>query len=105
MAHRHVLVAIVLLCSVIAPITKLVATLHVWYRAPLGTAARALGRLAPLGKLAMAELFLLAVVIVGFKGVGVGRINPVVPAAWIKEMNQYRTKIVAGTLKVPTAIK
>ena len=38
-------------------------------------------------------------------GVGVGRINPVVPAAWIKEMNQYRTKIVAGTLKVPTSIK
>jgi basic membrane protein A len=38
-------------------------------------------------------------------GVGVGRINPVVPAAWIKEMNGYRAKIVAGTLKVPTAIK
>jgi basic membrane protein A len=38
-------------------------------------------------------------------GVGVGRINPVVPAAWIKEMNQYRAKIVAGTFKVPTAIK
>ena len=69
------LFAIVLLCSVIAPITKLVATLHVWYRAPLGTAAKALGRLALLGKLSMAELFLLAVVIVGFKGVGVGRIE------------------------------
>jgi len=38
-------------------------------------------------------------------GVGVGRINPVVPAAWIKEMNQYRAKIVAGTFKVPTSIK
>lgn len=38
-------------------------------------------------------------------GVGVGRINTVVPAAWIKEMNGYRAKIVAGTLKVPTAIK
>jgi basic membrane protein A len=38
-------------------------------------------------------------------GVGVGRINPVVPAAWIKEMNGYRAKIVAGTFKVPTAIK
>jgi basic membrane protein A and related proteins len=38
-------------------------------------------------------------------GVGVGRINPVVPAAWIKEMNGYRAKIVAGKLKVPTAIK
>ena len=56
-----------LLRSVVAPITKLVATLHVWYRAPLGTAAKALGRLALLGKLSMAELFLLAVVIVGFR--------------------------------------
>ncbi len=38
-------------------------------------------------------------------GVGVGKINPIVPAAWIKEMNGYRAKIIAGTLKVPTAIK
>ncbi|HEY2544312.1 MAG TPA: BMP family ABC transporter substrate-binding protein [Gaiellaceae bacterium] len=37
-------------------------------------------------------------------GVGVGRINPVVPASWIKLMNQYRAKIVAGTLKVPTSL-
>jgi paraquat-inducible protein A len=71
----RLLFAIVLLCSVIAPMTKLVATLHVWYRAPLGTAPKALGRLALLGKLSMTELFLLAVVIVGFKGVGLGRIE------------------------------
>jgi basic membrane protein A len=38
-------------------------------------------------------------------GMGVGKINPVVPSSWIKEMNSYRAKIVAGTLKVPTAIK
>src|SRR5258707_295815 len=37
-------------------------------------------------------------------GVGVGRINPVVPAAWIKEMNGYRAKIIAGTLKVPSGL-
>ena len=37
-------------------------------------------------------------------GVGVGRISPVVPASWIKLMNSYRTKIVAGTLKVPTGL-
>ena len=37
-------------------------------------------------------------------GVGVGRISPVVPASWIKLMNSYRTKIVAGTLKVPTSL-
>jgi basic membrane protein A len=37
-------------------------------------------------------------------GMGVGRINPVVPASWIKLMNQYRARIVAGKLKVPTAL-
>ncbi len=37
-------------------------------------------------------------------GVGLGKINPVVPASWIKLMNSYRTKIVAGTLKVPSGL-
>ena len=35
-------------------------------------------------------------------GIGVGKINPVVPASWIKLMNSYRAKIIAGKLKVPT---
>jgi len=38
-------------------------------------------------------------------GMGVGKINPAVPASYIKLMSSYRTKIVAGTLKVPSAIK
>jgi basic membrane protein A len=38
-------------------------------------------------------------------GVGVGRINPSVPASWIKLMNSYRAKIIAGTLKVPVSFK
>ena len=38
-------------------------------------------------------------------GMGIGKINPNVPASYIKLMNSYRSKIVAGTLKVPTAIK
>jgi basic membrane protein A and related proteins len=37
-------------------------------------------------------------------GVGVGKVNPVVPAAWLKLMNQYRARIIAGTLKVPTGL-
>ena len=37
-------------------------------------------------------------------GMGIGKISPVVPAAWIKQMNDYRARIVAGTLKVPTAL-
>jgi basic membrane protein A and related proteins len=37
-------------------------------------------------------------------GVGVGRINPAVPKAWITLMNSYKAKIIAGTLKVPTKL-
>jgi basic membrane protein A len=37
-------------------------------------------------------------------GMGVGKISPDVPASWIKLMNQYRARIVAGTLKVPTSL-
>ena len=38
-------------------------------------------------------------------GMGVGKINPSVPAAYIKLMNSYKAKIIAGTLKVPSALK
>ncbi|MHB8641933.1 MAG: BMP family lipoprotein [Gaiellaceae bacterium] len=37
-------------------------------------------------------------------GVGVGRINPSVPKAWVTLMNKYRAQIIAGTLKVPSAL-
>jgi basic membrane protein A len=38
-------------------------------------------------------------------GVGVGKISPQVPAAYIKTINKYRAQIVAGKLKVPTKVK
>ena len=38
-------------------------------------------------------------------GMGVGKINPSVPASYIKLMNSYKAKIIAGKLKVPAAIK
>jgi basic membrane protein A len=38
-------------------------------------------------------------------GMGVGKINPSVPASYIKLMNSYKAKIIAGTLKVPSALK
>src|SRR5262249_8378905 len=37
-------------------------------------------------------------------GVGVGKINPAVPKSDIALMNQYKAQIIAGTLKVPTAL-
>ncbi len=36
-------------------------------------------------------------------GVGVGKISPKVPAAFITKMNQLKTKIIAGSVKVPVA--
>jgi basic membrane protein A len=37
-------------------------------------------------------------------GMGVGKINPSVPASYIKLMNSYRAKIIAGKLKVPSGL-
>jgi basic membrane protein A len=38
-------------------------------------------------------------------GMGVGKINPSVPASYIKLMNSYKAKIISGKLKVPAALK
>ena len=38
-------------------------------------------------------------------GMGVGKINPSVPKSYIALMNSYKAKIIAGTLKVPAALK
>jgi basic membrane protein A len=38
------------------------------------------------------------------KGMGVGRINPAVPASYKALMESYRAKIIKGTLKVPAAL-
>ena len=37
-------------------------------------------------------------------GMGIGKINPSVPTSYIKLMNSYRAKIIAGKLKVPAAL-
>jgi hypothetical protein len=35
---------------------------------------------------------------------GIGKINPSVPASYIKLMNSYKAKIIAGKLKVPASL-
>ena len=37
-------------------------------------------------------------------GMGIGKINPSVPASFINLMNSYRTKIVAGKMKIPAGL-
>jgi paraquat-inducible protein A len=73
-----VLCAAVFFFSVLAPLAKAAALASVWYRVPAVRAARYLDRLSLLGKLSMTEMFLLAVVIVGLKGVGIGKVE----ASW-----------------------
>jgi paraquat-inducible protein A len=70
-----VLCAIVFFFSVLAPLVKGAALAWVWYRIPSTRAVALLGRLSLLAKLSMTEIFLLAVVIVGIKGVGIGRVE------------------------------
>jgi len=38
-------------------------------------------------------------------GMGIGKINPSVPKAYVALMNSYKKKIINGTLKVPAALK
>ena len=66
------LFTVVLLFSVIAPLAKGMALAWVWFRMPVARARAWLDRLAVLAKLSMAEVFLLAVILVGLKGVGIG---------------------------------
>ncbi len=37
-------------------------------------------------------------------GMGVGKISPSVPKSWVTLMNTYKTNIISGKLKVPTAL-
>jgi paraquat-inducible protein A len=71
----RLLFAAVLLFSVLAPLAKGAALAWVWYRVPRTRAPALLDRLAVLGKLSMTEVFLLALIIVGLKGVGIGTVE------------------------------
>lgn len=70
-----VLCLLVLFFSVLAPLAKAAALVWVWYRVPTRGARPLLDRLSLLNKLSMTEMFLLAVIIVGLKGVGIGRVE------------------------------
>lgn len=71
----RVLCLVVLLFAMVLPALKSLLLLHAWYRLPLCRAARRLTWLARLGKLAMSEVFLVAVAVVAIKGAGIGEIT------------------------------
>lgn len=65
---------VVVLFSMVAPVIKNAALIYVWYRVPNTHALRWVGRLTLLGKLSMAEIFLIALAIVGIKGVSLQQV-------------------------------
>ena len=66
------LALLVTFLAVFAPIIKVIATALIHFGLPSG---RTLPTLEVLGKLAMADVFLVAIYIIAAKGVGVGRIE------------------------------
>jgi uncharacterized paraquat-inducible protein A len=70
-----VLCLLVVLFSMAAPVAKGLAALWLWYRVPIDRAGGWLVALSILSKASMAEAFLIAVIVVGFKGVGLGTIT------------------------------
>lgn len=68
------LCAILVVFGLAMPVLKLAAMLLAWFWLPRERAARWIGRAAKLSKLAMLDLLLVAISIVGFKGVGLGSV-------------------------------
>jgi uncharacterized paraquat-inducible protein A len=68
------LCSVVVLFSIVAPVLKNAAFIYVWYRVPNSHALRWVSRLTLLGKLSMAEIFLVALAIVGIKGVALQQV-------------------------------
>ncbi len=65
---------VVVLFSMVAPVIKNAAFIYVWYRVPSTHALRWVSRLIFLGKISMAEIFLIALAIVGIKGVNLQQV-------------------------------
>lgn len=79
-AHRLFSVDLFLFCIVVGfgiviPVCKMLMALWCWYSMTPDAAVRFSAVLSVLGKLSMADVMLLAVFIVGFKGLGIGQVQ------------------------------
>lgn len=70
-----VLCAIVVAFGMAIPMGKLVALLYAWLALPAARSRAWIGLLARISKFSMLDIFLIAVTIVGFKGVGLGKVT------------------------------
>lgn len=69
------LCAVVVLFGMAVPLVKLVALLFAWYALPLARARQWIARISKLSKFSMLDVLLIAVVIVGLKGIGMGKVS------------------------------
>lgn len=69
------LFAVVVLLGIVAPAVKMIAMTLAWYFADVRSASRHLRWLVLLGRLSMLDVMLLAILIVAFKGIGVGTVT------------------------------
>jgi len=69
------LFAVIVLFGMIVPVAKLVALLHAWTILPREKARGWIGGLNKISKFSMLDIFLIAVTIVGLKGVGLGKVE------------------------------
>lgn len=66
---------VVVVMGIVAPAVKMLAMTFVWYFADLRNARRDLRWLVTLGRLSMLDIMLLAILIIAFKGIGVGSVE------------------------------
>lgn len=92
------LFVIVVLMGIVAPLVKMLAMTFVWYFAGLKHAPSYLRWLVLLGRLSMLDVMLLAVLIVAFKGIGVGSVE-------IKPGFYFYVALVVGFLLLSLAIE
>jgi uncharacterized paraquat-inducible protein A len=66
---------VVVLLGIVAPAVKMIAMTFAWYFADIRHAARYAKWLVLLGRLSMLDVMLLAILIIAFKGIGVGSVE------------------------------
>jgi paraquat-inducible protein A len=69
------LFAVIVLFGMIVPVAKLAGLLHAWAMLPSAKGRASIGALNKISKFSMLDIFLIAVTIVGLKGVGLGKVE------------------------------
>jgi paraquat-inducible protein A len=69
------LFVVVVVMGIVAPAIKMLAMTLIWYFADVSRAPRYLKWLVLLGRLSMLDVMLLAILIIAFKGIGIGTVQ------------------------------